>query len=94
MTKTRIHGEIKDKFIIRSKSSGLLVTETEQNDGYLSFTRYPAVFNSEKDAENYLDAFNLGDEEREDISIENTDISFFDHGAVLITYENEECKVC
>ena len=87
MVKTRIHGKIKDKFVIRSKSSNHFATEAIEVRGSLSFVRYPAVFNSEKDAEKYLESFDLTDSDKEDISIENTDISFFNNGAILITFD-------
>lgn len=85
---TRIHGEIRDKFIIKNKISGLVVTEFEHKDGYLCFTRYPAVFDSESDARRYLIEYGLTESDMDYICIENTNISYFNNGGVLVTFED------
>ena len=81
MKKTRVHGEIRDKFVIENTSSGLLVMETEQG------RQYPAIFDSKEDAERYLETFDLDEEDKKEIIIKSTDISFFNQGGILVTFE-------
>lgn len=81
MKKTRVHGEIRDKFVIEDTSSGLLVMETERG------RQSPAIFNSKEDAERYLEAFDLDEEDKKEIIIKSTDISFFNQGGILVTFE-------
>ena len=87
MKRTMVHEEIEEKFTIKNKSTGLLVTETEQKEGYLTFIRYPAVFNTKEDAEKYLKTFDLDDDERNDVVIENMNIPSFHRDAILISFE-------
>lgn len=80
MKKSRIHGEIRDKFIIKDTKTNLIVQEKVSED----IETYPAIFNSEDDAKKYLENFELSEEEKENIKIECTDISFFHHGGILV----------
>ena len=90
MKKFLLHGEIRNKFTIQSKKTGMNVMETPGNngDGFLYFTRYPAVFNSESDANRYLDGFDVTEEERNSLIIASHSISFFNNGAVLVEFED------
>ena len=91
MVCTRIHGEIKNKYIIRNKTTKLVVTECHDTPGSLDFARYPAVFNTVADVSRYLDGYNVPEKVRSNLIIEPTCITFFDHGAVLVTFEVEKC---
>lgn len=84
MRKTRIHGKIENKFIIKNKENGLTVMENIQIAGHLSFMNYPAVFNTKEEAEKYLSSFELSEEEKRNLIIECTDISFFNNGGILV----------
>lgn len=88
MKKTRIHGEIKNKFIIKDISTNKIVQENIQEEGYLCLINYPAIFNTEDDANKYLEHFDISEEELSNLRIENTDISFFDKGGILIEMED------
>lgn len=87
MKKTRIHGEIRNKFVIKNKNTGCFILESYNLDNEV------AVFNSIEEANRYLKENEVTDSELKDIIIENTDISFFDNGAILIEYEDHE-KLC
>lgn len=80
MKRTRIHGEIKDKYIIKNTKTKFVVLENIPKE----IGSYPVVFNSINDAEKYLKVFELSEEEKENIKIICTDISFFDNGGILI----------
>lgn len=92
MKKTKINEKIENKFAIKSIEAGLLVTEDLVNEGVraLGLIRYPAVFNTKKDAKRYLKEHNVTTKDMKDFKIENADISFFEHGGVLITYDESE----
>ena len=83
--KTRIHGQINDKFTIKNKTEEFaLVSSPEDESGM-----YPAVFNSEIDAILFLKSCDVSDEEIDSLFIECTPISFFDNGAVLVELDTE-----
>ena len=84
MKKTRINGKIENKFIIKNKQNEEIVMENIQTPGYLSLINYPAIFNTKEEAQQYLDDFELSEEEKENIVIESTNISFFDNGGILV----------
>ena len=89
MKKTEIHGKIENKFIIKNKETKDIVMENIQKQGYLSFINKPAIFNTKEDAEKYLSKFDLSEEEKENIVIECTNISFFNNGGILVEFDDE-----
>lgn len=80
MKKTHLHGEIRDKYLIKDTSNNNVVLE--KCDGETEMN--PAVFNTPEDAEYYLQLMEVGHQERLRIKIESTNISFFNHGAILV----------
>jgi len=81
--KTEIHGAIVNKFVIRpiNGPSDSIVMES------IGDKREPAVFNTEDDVQKYLDFMNIDQEERSNIKIDCTDISYFNNGGILIEFE-------
>ena len=83
--KTRIHGEIKNKFFIKNKKDpSICVLES------ITYERIPAIFNSKDDILLYLNMQEVDEEEMKDIIIEPTNISFFDNDALLIEFEKNQ----
>lgn len=80
MKKTHLHGEIKNKYLIKDNISGNVVLEKCDDETEMN----PAVFNYPEDAELYLQLMEVGHQERLRINIECTDISFFNHGVILV----------
>lgn len=83
--KTRIHGQINDKFTIKNKKEEFALVSSPEDESGL----YPAVFNSEHDAILFLKSNDASDEEIDNLIIEFTPISFFDNGAVLVELDKE-----
>ena len=81
--KTEIHGAIVDKFVIRpiNGSSDAIVMES------IGDKKEPAVFNTEEDVQRYLDFMDIDQEERNNIRIDNTNISYFNNGGILVEFE-------
>lgn len=89
MKKTRIYGKIRNKFVIKNKNTGSVVLEKYNLDNEV------AVFNSIEDANRYLKENGVTEDELKNIIIENYGISFFDNGAIMIEYENDDHeKLC
>lgn len=81
--KTEIHGAIVNKFVIRpiNGPSDSIVMES------IGDKREPAVFNTEDDIQKYLDFMDIDQEERSNIKIDCTDISYFNNGGILVEFE-------
>lgn len=88
MKKTRIHGEIKDKFIIRSIKLDKLVQENMSNEREWAPWNFPAIFNTKEDAERYINERDADKSEELNLVIESTKISFFDQGGILVEFED------
>ena len=83
ITKTEIHGAIVDKFVIRPINGGKDTVVMES----IGDKREPAVFNTVDDAHKYLDFMDVDQEERNNIRIDPTNISYFNNGGILIEFE-------
>ena len=81
MKKTEIHGAIVNKFCIKHIPTGKVLLESLDNN---FDNTSPAVFNTETDAEIYLTLQEVIPDERKDIEICNTNISFFNNGGILV----------
>lgn len=83
IVKTEIHGAIVDKFVIRpiNGPSDAIVMET------IGDKREPAVFNTEDDVQMYLDFIGIDQEERDNIKIDCTNITYFNNGGILVEFE-------
>ena len=93
MRKIRVHGKIKDKFMIRHKLTRETVHENKGIPYTISRIRCPAFFNTEKDARDYIDSETDSDEEKNSCSIEPTVDSFFKDGGILIINEEDSNKL-
>lgn len=84
IVKSEIHGAVVDKFVIRPKNGPanivLLETMGDKNE--------PAVFNTKNDVEKYLNFMEFDKEERENIKVESTNITYFNNGGILIEFED------
>lgn len=81
MKKTEIHGAIVNKFYIKHIPTGNVVLESIDDN---INKKEPAIFNTENDAEIYLKLAEVTPEERNDIEICKTNISFFNNGGILV----------
>lgn len=81
--KTEIHGAIVNKFVIRpiNGPSDYIVMES------IGDKKEPAVFNTEDDVQKYLDFMDIDQEERSNIKIDCTDITYFNNGGILVEFE-------
>ena len=70
---THIHGEIKDKYVVKNAADDFLLYTNDHGEGF------PIIFDTEEDAKAFLD-----DIEVTNNKIINTNISYFDKGAVTL----------
>ena len=79
MDSKEIHGELKQIYYIQNKNNKDLVALTPTNTGEL----LPVVFKTKEDANFYLSY--IDEYQKKDAIILYSEISFFDHGAILLT---------
>ena len=79
MNSKEIHGELKQIYYIQNKNNKDLVALTPTDTGEL----LPAVFKTKEDANFYLSY--IDEYQKKDAIILYSEISFFDHGAILLT---------
>ena len=79
MDSKEIHGELKQIYYIQNKNNKDLVALTPTDTGEL----LPAVFKTKEDANFYLSY--IDKYQKKDAIILYSEISFFDHGAILLT---------
>lgn len=84
IVKTEIHGAIVDKFVIRpiNGPNDSIVMES------IGDKVEPAVFNTEDDVLKYLDFMDIDQEERSNIKIDCTNITYFNNGGILVEFED------
>lgn len=70
---THVHGEITDKFLVKNIANDFLLYTNDHGEGF------PIIFDTEEDAKAFLN-----DIEVTNNKIINTDISYFDKGAVTL----------
>ena len=79
MNSKEIHGELRQIYYIQNKNNKDLVALTPTDTGGL----LPAVFKTKEDANFYLSY--IDEYQKKDAIILYSEISFFDHGAILLT---------
>ena len=79
MNSKEIHGELRQIYYIQNKNNKDLVALTPTDTGEL----LPAVFKTKEDANFYLSY--IDEYQKKDAIILYSEISFFDHGAILLT---------
>ena len=79
MNSKEIHGELSQIYYIQNKNNKDLVALTPTDTGEL----LPAVFKTKEDANFYLSY--IDEYQKKDAIILYSEISFFDHGAILLT---------
>lgn len=80
--KNNVFGEVRGYFSIKDISTGWLLDE------YLFGTCRPAIFYTKEDAEKYIKAFKSNEAWYNKYIIETIDVSFFNRGAILVTFFN------